>query len=100
MIRVMYRWTVAPGEEATFRGHWEEGTRRIQGNCAGALGSILLRSPTEPQHFFGFARWESRAMWDAAQPTIISLKLPGPLPESVRFFDELLEIDPRAIKKG
>ena len=94
MIRVMYRWTVEPGGEEIFRQHWQEGTRRIQQNCDGAHGSILLRSPDQPQHFFGLARWESRAKWDAAQQTIISLKLPGPLPESVRFYDELLEIDP------
>jgi heme-degrading monooxygenase HmoA len=92
MIRVMYRWTVEPGDEEIFRGHWEEGTRRIQSNCAGALGSILVRSASEPRHFFGLARWESRVMWNAAQQTIIKLKLPGPLPESVRFFDEWLEI--------
>lgn len=92
MIRVMYRWTVRPGDEQTFRDHWEVGTRRIQKNCAGAMGSILLRSSAEPQHFFGLARWESRAHWDAAQQTIIKLNLPGPLPESVRFFDELMEI--------
>ena len=35
---------------------------------------------------------ESREAWDAAQPGLIAMKLPEPLPESVRFFDELDEL--------
>jgi Antibiotic biosynthesis monooxygenase len=95
MIRVMYRWTVAPEDHEHFVEVWREGTRRIQANCAGALGSLLIHRRREPNVFIGFARWESREAWRDAQSTIIGLKLPGPLPESAEFYDELANVPPR-----
>ena len=53
---------------------------------------MMLRSAKNREHFYGIGRWESRAAWDAAQPGIIAMKLMGPLPETVRFFDELDEL--------
>ncbi len=97
MIRVMYRWTVKEGDEAVFRRNWEDGTRKIKANCKGAFGSTLMRSSSEPRHFFGIARWEGRAEWDAAQATITGLGLAGPMPESVRFFEELSDLTLKAV---
>ncbi len=92
MIRVMYRWTIKPGHEAEFIRNWDAGTRRIRQECEGSYGSMMLRSVKNREHFYGIGRWESRAAWDAAQPAIIAMKLTGPLPETVRFFDEMDEL--------
>jgi heme-degrading monooxygenase HmoA len=92
MVRIMYRWTVKPGEEDQFIRDWREGTRRIQANCAGAHGSYLTRSMKEPQHFFGTARWESAEAWRAAQPVMMKLNLPGRIPETADFYEEIAEI--------
>jgi hypothetical protein len=89
MIRVMYRWTIKLGREDEFIRNWEAGTRRIRETFAGSFGSMMLRSAKNREHFYGVGRWESREAWDAAQPAIIAMKLPGPIPESMRFFEEL-----------
>jgi heme-degrading monooxygenase HmoA len=94
MIRVMYRWTIKEGREAEFIRIWEEGTLKIQASCEGAMGSILLRSTDNPQHFFGMARWSSKEIWESAQRTMPILDLAGPRPESEYFFDELVDIIP------
>ena len=94
MIRVMYRWTVREGDEREFIRIWEEGTLKIQANCEGAMGSILLRSSENPQVFFGMARWPSKEIWEAAQRTMPLLNVLGPKPESEDFFDELVDIIP------
>ena len=94
MIRIMYRWTVKAGGEDEFIRYWEEGTRRIQANCAGALGSLLIRDQKDPARFFGFARWESREAYFAALPVMQKLGLPGPMPETYEFFDELRDMPP------
>ncbi len=92
MIRVMYRWTIKPGHEDEFIRNWDAGTRRIRETFAASYGSMMLRSAKNREHFYGIGRWESREAWDAAQPGLIAMKLPGPLPETVRFFDELDEL--------
>jgi len=92
MIRVMYLWTIEPGHEEEFVRNWDAGTRRIREECAGSYGSMMLRSTKDRRHFWGVGRWESRAAWDAAQPQIIAMKLKGPMPEAIRFYDELDEL--------
>ncbi len=94
MIRVMYRWTVKEGDEAEFVRTWEQGTRKIQACCEGAMGSILLRSSENPRQFFGLARWPNKEVWEMAQRIMPTLDLAGPMPESQRFFDELIDIIP------
>ena len=94
MIRVMYRWTVKKEDQEEFVRTWEEGTLKIQTRCTGAMGSILLRSSENPEHFFGMARWPSKEIWQAAQRTMPLLDLQGPKPESEYFFDELVDIIP------
>jgi heme-degrading monooxygenase HmoA len=92
MIRVMYRWTIKSGDEDEFIRNWDAGTRRIRTECAGSYGSMMLRSAKNREHFYGIGRWESRAAWKAAQAHIIAMKLKGPLPEEMRFFDEIDEL--------
>jgi len=98
MIRVMYRWTVKDEDRDEFIRTWEEGTLKIQTHCTGAMGSILLRSSENPEHFFGMARWPSKEVWEAAQRTMPFLNLPGVAPESECFFDELVDIIPKVIE--
>jgi heme-degrading monooxygenase HmoA len=98
MIRVMYRWTVKKEEIEEFVRTWEEGTLKIQTQCTGAMGSILLHSSEKPEHFFGMARWPSKEIWEAAQRTMPLLKLRGPKPESESFFEELVDIIPKIIE--
>jgi heme-degrading monooxygenase HmoA len=97
MIRVMYRWTVKKEDVEEFVRTWEEGTLKIQTQCAGAMGSILLRSSDNSGHFFGMARWPSKEIWEAAQRTMQFLNLQGPKPESECFFDELVDIIPNFV---
>jgi len=92
MVRIMYRWTVNPGDEEQFIRDWKEGTRRIQENCAGAHGSYLTRGIKDPRQFFGTARWESAEAWFAAQPVMMRLNLPGRMPETAVFYEEIAEI--------
>ena len=92
MIRVMYRWTLKPGDQEQFVEHWKQGTHQIQSHCEGAYGSFLIHDGEDPVHYFGVARWESRDAWHAAQPIIMGLKLPGPIPEATEFFDELADM--------
>ena len=94
MIRIIYRWTVKRGTEERFVRDWKEGTHKIQANCAGAHGSYLTRSIKNPEQFFGTARWESKQAWTSAQPVMMKLNLPGPLPETADFYDEIDEIFP------
>ena len=96
MIRVIYRWAVKPGDEEQFVHDWQAGTRKIQDNCTGAHGSFLIRDRKNPEQFFGVARWESGKAWRAAQPVMMGLGLPGPMPGSADFYDELAEMLPAA----
>ena len=96
MIRVIYRWTVKPGDEELFIRDWQAGTRKIQDNCTGAHGSFLIRDRKNREHFFGVARWESGRAWREAQPVMMGLGLPGPMPESADFYDELADMLPSA----
>jgi hypothetical protein len=95
---VMYRWNVRKEDREEFVRTWEEGTLKIQTNCPGALGSILLHSSQNPDHFFGMARWPSREIWEAAQRIMPLLGLQGQKPESEYFFDELVDIKSQAIE--
>jgi heme-degrading monooxygenase HmoA len=98
MIRVMYRWTVKKEDIEEFVRTWEAGTLKIQTHCTGAMGSILLHSSENSEHFFGMARWPNKEIWEAAQRTMPLLELQGPKPESECFFDELVDIIPKFIE--
>jgi heme-degrading monooxygenase HmoA len=92
MIRIIYRWTIKAGEEEEFIRNWKEGTYKIQSHCAGAMGSYLTRSMKNPEHFLGTARWESVEAWTAAQTLMMKLDLPGRIPETADFFEQIDEI--------
>ena len=65
MIRVMYRWTVTPGQEAVFAQAWTHGTKVIRATVKGARGSLLLQSRQNPCEFVAIARWASVEAWRA-----------------------------------
>ena len=65
MIRIMYRWTVNPGQEGVFAKAWTQGTKVIRATVKGARGSLLLQSRKNPCEFVAIARWTSVADWRA-----------------------------------
>ena len=65
MIRVMYRWTVTPGQEHVFAQAWTQGTKIIRSTVKGARGSLLLQSRKNPCEFVAIARWSSVEDWRA-----------------------------------
>ena len=67
MIRVIYRWTVHPGQAEAFADAWWEATRLIQSSSRGALGSVLLRGQEGSDTLVAIARWESLAAWQASR---------------------------------
>jgi len=65
MIRVMYRWTVKPGQAHVFAQAWSQGTKIIRRTVKGARGSLLLQSQKNPHEFVAIARWASMEDWRA-----------------------------------
>lgn len=63
MIRVVYRWAVAPAAIAAFRTAWRETTLRIHEGVAGARGSFLLQEAGDPGSILTVARWDSLEDW-------------------------------------
>ncbi len=64
MIRVLYRWdAVQPGSETTFVELWSKLTRAIRAQTPGALGSLLLKTTSDPVRFVALARWTSLDLW-------------------------------------
>ena len=98
MIRVVYRWAVAPGAEADFRRWWHDGTLAIRRDRAGALGSALLRSQDDACSLVGVARWRSKAdleaFWTVAgAPGGRSRAFPRAELTSVEVLDELDDLE-------
>ncbi len=89
MIRVLYRWEVAPGAERDFRRWWHEGTLAIRRDRAGAFGSTLLRSRVDPSSFVGVARWQSLADLEAFWSSAGRRAFAGAELGSVEVLDEL-----------
>ncbi len=65
MIRVVYRWKVAPGHQAEFETTWQKTTRAIHDHTEGALGSICLRSIENPGEMITMATWQTEEQWRA-----------------------------------
>lgn len=63
MIRIVYRWQVAPKDFETFRGIWRETTNHIHASVAGALGSFMLRSTEDESEVMTVAKWDSLNSW-------------------------------------
>lgn len=65
MIRVIYRWSVIPGQADAFAAAWWEATSYIQQAWPEARGTILLQSQFEANVYLGVARWTSLEAWQA-----------------------------------
>ena len=63
MIRVIYRWRVAPENVNAFREIWRVTTNHIHDSVAGALGSVMLKSYEDESEVLTIARWESFESW-------------------------------------
>jgi heme-degrading monooxygenase HmoA len=63
MVRIVYRWQVAPNDFETFRKAWRETTNHIHASIAGALGSFMLRSTEDDSEVVTVAKWDSLDSW-------------------------------------
>ncbi len=63
MVRVVYRWKVAPESFEAFRDTWRATTNHIHESVAGALGSFMLRSVDSETEVITIARWDSLESW-------------------------------------
>ncbi|MEM9302769.1 MAG: antibiotic biosynthesis monooxygenase [Pseudomonadota bacterium] len=64
MIRVVYRWEVAPEDFEAFRETWRATTNRIHETVDGALGSFMLRSH-DKKEVITIAKWDCRESWES-----------------------------------
>ena len=65
MIRIVYRWRVAPEKFDEFQDTWRATTNHIHETVPGALGSFMLRSQGDDTEVLTIARWDSLAAWEA-----------------------------------
>lgn len=63
MVRVVYRWQVAPQDFEKFHKTWRATTNRIHASVIGARGSFLLRSFDDETNVITVAKWDSLAAW-------------------------------------
>ena len=64
MVRVIYRWQVAPQDFEEFRKTWRATTNRIHESVDGALGSFMLRSLENESEVITIAKWDSLESWE------------------------------------
>ncbi len=65
MIRVVYRWQVAPQDFNAFKETWRRTTHHIHESVSGARGSFMLRSVEDESEVTTIATWDSLASWQA-----------------------------------
>ncbi len=63
MVRVVYRWRVAPENFDEFKKTWRQTTNSIHHSVDGALGSFLLRSVEDDTEVITIAKWASLEAW-------------------------------------
>ena len=63
MVRVMYRWRVAPQDFEEFKKTWRLTTNRIHESVTGAQGSLMLRSLESESEVITIAKWDSLESW-------------------------------------
>ena len=64
MVRVVYRWQVAPQDLEKFKETWRITTNRIHASVTGALGSFMLRSVENESEVVTVAKWDSLESWE------------------------------------
>ena len=64
MVRVVYRWQVAPQDFEAFKETWRTTTNRIHESVAGAQGSFMLRSFENESEVITIAKWDSLESWE------------------------------------
>lgn len=93
MIRVIYRWEVAPDDFDAFNNAWRRTTHRIHASIAGALGSFLVRACDKRSEVLTVARWTSMdawaAFWGNADPQAMQEMRKLGKRISVEVFDEI-----------
>lgn len=65
MLRVIYRWRVAPEDFEAFRATWRATTNRIHETVPGARGSFMLRACEDTSEVVTIARWDTQESWEA-----------------------------------
>ena len=63
MVRVNYRWNVAPENFEKFKQTWSATTNRIHESMPGALGSFMLRAHENESVVLTVAKWDSMESW-------------------------------------
>lgn len=63
MVRVIYRWEVAPENFEAFKEIWSATTNRIHESVHGALGSFLLQSAINNTEVLTVAKWKTLEDW-------------------------------------
>lgn len=63
MIRIIYRWQVAPRNFKQFRQAWRDTTNNIHESVPGARGSFMLKSPADESAVVTIAKWDSLESW-------------------------------------
>ena len=93
MIRVIYRWRVAPENFEAFQNCWIETTNRIHESVPGARGSFMLRGQGAEDDVLTVARWDSRTAWQTFWGNRDPEQMEGMRalgePMSVQVYDEI-----------
>lgn len=89
MIRVLYRWQVAPEAAEGFLTWWHEGTVHIRSTSSGARGSTLLRAQEDPAIFVDVASWDSLDALVAFRQAARILSFEGADLQGMEVFEEL-----------
>ena len=64
MVRVIYRWEVAPEHFEEFKNAWRITTNRIHETVDGAQGSFMLRSIKSTSEVITIAKWDTLDSWE------------------------------------
>ncbi|MEM7358952.1 MAG: antibiotic biosynthesis monooxygenase [Pseudomonadota bacterium] len=63
MVRVVYRWLVAPENFEEFQNSWRSTTNKIHKTVPGAQGSFLLKSCEDSSQVVTIAKWDCLQSW-------------------------------------
>lgn len=93
MVRVVYRWQVAPENFDAFTDTWRTTTNGIHATVPGAQGSFLLRSVDDPSEVVTIAKWDSldgwRKFWGNQNPAAMQKMRQLGTRVSVEAFEEI-----------